>query len=101
VATRKKQKRIRMAWAAEFSGPSQYKVAVQPVGQWCVLIDPASGRYKVTHLPTGLAGFATSDIEEARAVLKAWSRLPGFTFITWTKTLSKRFQRARDKALQP
>lgn len=98
MATRK-QKRITKVWAACPGEPRQYKVAIQPLGEWCVAIQPESERYSVTHLHTGMVGFVTYSLRDAEKVLGAWARCEHFTLATWSKRLAKQLQRARDKAL--
>lgn len=100
MATRKKQKRISKAWVATPMGPRLNKVAIQPLGEWCVTVAHDTGAYVVTHLPTGMAGYSSSSLDRAGAVLGVWARCEHFTLATWTTTLAKRFQRARDKALR-
>jgi hypothetical protein len=96
----KKQKKISKAWVAEAGGPKQYRVVIQPLGEWCVVKNPDTGWYSVTHLPTGLAGFRTPTLRSAEKVLGTWARAEHFTLATWTKDLAKRFQKLRDEALR-
>lgn len=95
----KKRKRISKAWVATYNGPKQHEVVLQPLGEWCVTKSPDTGMFVCTHLPTGMAGFRGS-LESAEKVLGIWARCPRFTLASWTKTLSKQYQRARDKALR-